>query len=260
MPSPFPGMDPYLEEPGGWPDVHHRLISLISDVLTAQLRPKYYCRIEERVFVDEEGGRHDRIPALRIEQRPGRGPFSAGSGSVAAVIEPITMTLRLADETHEARIEVISRADRQIVTVLEVLSPTNKRPGTVGHGSFQQKRQEIFHSLAHWIEIDLLRVGSRLELREELPPCHYVVHVSRSDDRPHVQTWPIQLPQRLPSIGVPLLPGDADTSLDLQQVLDNVYDRAAYDAQIDYRSDPVPPLAPEDAAWAHQWLQSRGLR
>ena len=108
MPSPFPGMDPYLEHPGRWPDVHHRLISIASDLLTAQLRPKYCVRVEERVYL-------------------------------------IATTL-FEEEIHEARLEVIDRELRSAVTVIEVLSPTNKYPGSRGQKSYQEKRFEVSDS------------------------------------------------------------------------------------------------------------------
>src|SRR5437763_15475627 len=109
MPSPFPGMDPYLEEPGLWPDVHHRLISFAALSLTQQLRPKYYARIEERTYISDE---KDLIEA----------------------------------EIHEPALKVIERASRTVFAVIEILSPTNKFPTSRGWQSYEQKRHEIMHS------------------------------------------------------------------------------------------------------------------
>lgn len=263
MPSPFRGMDPYLESPAQWPDGHHRLISQIGDVLTARLRPKYYGRVEERVFVDDDEDvttRHFRFPDVRIKDRPRGGELSSQTSSTTALDESIATTPLLEDEIHEARVELIHREDRRVVTVLEVLSPTNKRRGSTGLASFRQKRREILSSDSHWVEIDLLRAGVRLALREPLPPCHYAVHVSRVQDRPQMSSWPIQLQRRLPAMLVPLKPEDGDTPLDLQEVLEVIYDRAGYDLDTDYRLDPVLPLAEADAAWADQLLKAKGLR
>lgn len=115
-------------------------------------------------------------------------------------------------------------------------------------------------SSSHLVEIDLLREGDRLHTRELLPSAEYFVHVSRKTRRPKGSVWPIRLPQRLPVIGIPLKEGDADAELDLQQVLVTAFDRAAYDLQIDYRSEPKPALAPEFAEWANALLVSKGLR
>ena len=113
---------------------------------------------------------------------------------------------------------------------------------------------------SHWVEIDLLRKGLPLVAREVLPKGEYFVHLSRVNRRPKGEVWPIRLPQRLPVIAIPLRPGDPDGNLDLQQVLDTAYDRAAYDLEIDYRIEPDPPLAPDETSWAHELLVSKGLR
>lgn len=142
MPSPFPGMDPYLEEPGLWPDVHHGLTSEMRAALNRQLRPKYRVRVEERVYVSDEND----------------------------LIE---------DEIHEARLEIVDRFERSVVTVIELLSPTNKVTGSRGRASYEDKRQEVMHSPSHFVEIDLLRAGAPLHAREALPKADYYVHVSR---------------------------------------------------------------------------------
>ncbi len=266
MPSPFPGMDPYLEDPGLWPDVHHEIISVARELLSGQLRPKYYVRVEERVYVSDEDdpGRRVIAPDLRVVERPGwgGGPFEPGGTATLEVAEPVEVTSLFEEEIHEARLEIIDREQRQVVTVIEVVSPTNKHPGARGQDSYRQKRQEVLSSPSHWVEIDLLRAGTPLVLREMLPPCEYTVHVSRVERRPKgkAQVWPIRLTQRLPVIPIPLRPGDEDGKLDLQQVLATAYDRAGYDLEIDYRAEPVPPLAGELAAWADGLLRGKGLR
>src|SRR5271157_698533 len=234
MPSPFPGMDPYLEYPGIWPDVHHNLISDTQGLLGAQLRPKYIVRVEERTYIADESDAAFK-PELRIPD-----------------VEE--------EEIHEAFLKIVDRESRDVVAVIEILSPTNKLPGTRGRESFEQKRREVMYSPSHWVEIDLLR-GSRLvAVPGRVGPHEYLIHVSKKGLRPRGLLYPIRLMQRLPVIPIPLKPGDPDAHLDLQSVLNAAYDRAGYDLEIDYRGEPRPPLDGELAAWADQLLRSKGLR
>lgn len=265
MPSPFPGMDPYLEDPGLWPDTHHGFISEMQAVLNRQLRPRYHVRVEERVYISDENdpGRSAIVPDLRIRDVFGSDEpqvFQTSETPTAAVAEPIVLTTLIEDEIHEARLEIIDRSQRAVVTVIEVLSPTNKVAGSRGRASYEHERLEIMNSPAHFVEIDLLREGIPIQTRELLPKADYCVHVSRRDGRPKGTVWPILLPQRLPPIHIPLLPEDADCELDLQTVLDTAYDRAAYDLEIDYSQDPVPPLPPGCAEWANGLLSDKGVR
>ncbi len=265
MPSPFPGMDPYLEEPGLWPDVHHALISQIQAELNQRLRPKYHVRVEERVYISDENdpGREVIIPDLRVadagQDEPRDWAEETAAGYVA-VAEPVVLTTLIDDEIHEAFLEVIDRQERMVVTVIEILSPTNKVSGSRGRASYLEKRQEVMTSPSHLVEIDLLRAGVAIHTRELLPPADYYVHVSRKAKRPKGVVWPILLTQRLPVISIPLRPEDEDVPLDLQEVLNTAYDRAAYDLAINYRREPVPPLNEAQQRWAHALLQSHGLR
>lgn len=264
MPSPFPGMDPYLEHPGRWPDVHHRLISIASDLLTAQLRPKYFVRVEERVYLSDQqdSGRAVIIPDMRVVAGSGRQRqgTTRPADSAVATIEPVIATTLFDEEIHEARLEVIDRELRSVITVIEVLSPTNKYPGSRGQRSYQEKRLEVMRSPSHFVEIDLLRAGTAIEVLQTLPEHEYLVHVSCFEDRPKGKLWPIPLRGPLPKIEIPLRAGDAPATLDLQEVFTLAYDRGAYDLDIDYRSDPVPPLSTIHAEWADQLLKEQGLR
>ena len=264
MPSPFPGMDPYLEDPGLWPDVHHGLISEMQAALNRVLRPRYHARIEERVYISDENdpGRTVIVPDLRVAEGPGEtrapgGPTPIVGGAVAA---PVVATTLVEEEMHEARLEIVDRDQRAVVAVIEVLSPTNKVAGSRGQQSYREKRQEVMRSASHFAEIDLLRSGVGILARETLPPHDYLVHVSPEERRPKGLIWPILLPQRLPVITIPLKPEDPDVELDLAAVLEAAYERAAYDLQIDYRKEPVPPLPEQHTAWADELLKSKGLR
>lgn len=264
MPSPFPGMDPYLEDPGHWPDVHHEIISEARAFLGVQLRPKYQVRIEDRVYISDENdpGRSVIVPDIRIAAQPSRQghAFEPREAGGVDVVEPVVATTMIDDEIREARLEIVDRESRLVVTVIEFLSPTNKVVGSRGRASFELKRQEVMNSPSHWVEIDLLRGGVGVRTREALPPCDYLAHVSRVEMRPKGLNWLIQLSQRLPVLPIPLREGDADGSLDLQAVLATAYDRARYDLSIGYDKDPVPPLTGEWVEWSDRLLKAGGLR
>lgn len=216
-------MDPYLEEPGLWPDVHHRLVSGISEHLNAQLRPSYYTWIRERVYLADE--------SERLIER----------------------------EIREARIDVIHRIDQSVVAVIEIRTPANKTTGSPAHESFVAKRDEVLASSSHFVEIDLLRGGDR-SVSFNAVPHEYRVLLSRADARPSSDLWPIRLDERLPVVPVPLQGGDPVAPLDLQQVLGTAYDRAAYELEVDYRQDPPPPPIGRYAEWMNRLLRERGLR
>lgn len=265
MPSPFPGMDPYLEDPGLCPDVHHELISVARELLNRQVRPRYHVRVEERVYISDENdpGRSVIVPDLRVREAPvaARKPAPAsGDRAGISVAEPVVLTTLIDDEIHEPRLEVIDREEKRVVTVIEVLSPANKVEGSRGRACYHAKRREIMQSPSHLVELDLLRVGVSIHTRELLPRADYYVHISRQDRRPKGFVWPILLTQRLPVVPIPLKPEDQDAAIDLQNVLETAYDRAAYDLQVDYRSSPVPPISEEYQAWAGDLLRTKGFR
>jgi hypothetical protein len=267
MPSPFPGMDPYLEKPSLWPDVHHTLISSYRDLLAAQLRPKYLVRIEDRAYISDETEdamkTQSRVPDVEIVHRPGweGTAFSLGDdASTVEVAEPVIATTWFEEEIREAFLKIVDVELRKVVTVIEVVSPTNKVPGSPGRTSFEQKRREIMNSPSHWVEIDLLRGQRLVRVPRKLGSPDYLVHVSKQDQRPRGLLFPIRLSQRLPVVPIPLKDGDPDARLDLQAALTSIYDRAGYDLEIDYRGEPNPPLSDKLAEWADQLLKSKGLR
>ncbi len=201
------------------------------------------------------------IPDLRLTQRPGtsKGGSDPRTPSGVAVAEPVVLTTLLDEEIHERRLEIIDAETRGVVTIIEVVSPSNKVLGSRGRASYQQKRQEVMQSGIHRVEIDLLRAGERLFARDAGLEGDYFVHVSRVESRPKGFVWPVPLKQRLPVVRIPLKRPDSEAQLDLQQVLDSVYERSAYDLKVDYRSDPVPPLTGEQAAWARRLLAEKGV-
>jgi hypothetical protein len=242
------------------------LISVIGEALTARLRPHYYAAVEERVYIsdDNDPGRSVMVPDAWIIHQAGQSTFSPSSATLEAptaleVADPVEVTL-IDDEIREAYLTIVDVSNRHVVTVMEVLSPTNKVRGARGYKSYWSKRREVLDSTSHLVEIDLLRQGAPLFAEGVVPRHDYLIHISRcrpKGSRRRSWVWPIQLRQRLPIIPIPLREGDNDAPLDLQQVLTAAYDRGGYDMRIDYSQEPVPPLNGELSQWARQYLTTK---
>jgi len=257
MPSPFPGMDPYLEGPM-WMNVHAQLTAEIARQLAPRIRPKYLAITTER-FVEETP---DSVAIIATESYPDVSVVESSRGGTALRTAPGSAPLQLATIIPAAvphfAVEIRDRLERRLVTAIEVLSPTNKRG--VGRAQYLAKRQRLLRSSAHLLEIDLLRRGRRVPMRERLPAAPYFVLLSRVENRPLTDVWAVPLQVCLPTVQVPLLPGDPDTTLDLQAVLTTIYDACGYDLSCDYTQPPSVPLAPADAAWADEMLRAAKLR
>jgi hypothetical protein len=262
MPSPFPGMDPYLEDPELWGDVHHELIGQIRAALNPQLRPKYVARVELRVYVEDEAdpGRVERVPDIRIETGKKR-PNGNGRGFATFNEVPEAIVAEMPwEEIKEAYLTIKHRETGALVTVIEVVSPTNKIEHSAGRESFLKKRAEVLTSNVHWVEIDLLRKGKRIPSGPSFVSSDYRVSVCRTTERWKVKYWPISVRQRLPIVGIPLRGNDPDVPLNLGKVLNAAYDIAGYDDSINYSKAPIPPLNAADAKWANALLKKKGLR
>jgi hypothetical protein len=255
-------MDPYLETPHLWPDVHHELISQIRSALNPRLRPHYIARVELRVYISDEDdpGREAIIPDVRIEKTRRKGTKKARTEPALAIAEPEIIPLLIDNEIEEARLEIRHVESGTLVTLIEVLSPTNKIRGSRGRESFMEKRRDTMASEVHWVEIDLLRAGDPSVTRPPLRPSNYRILVWRAGERLKGRYWPVSVRQPLPVVGIPLRGKDPDVPLDLGAVLNAAYDNAGYDATIDYRREPDPPLGREDRAWADKLLRKRGVR
>ncbi len=261
MPSPFPGMDPYLESPVIWPDVHHELISEIRAALNPKLRPGYVVRVELRVYIsdDDDPGRSLLVPDVRVDTSPKRkGAKKPKRELVPSVTEPLIVPTLMDEEIEEAFLKIIHVESDSLVTVIEVLSPANKMRGSSGRASFMAKRHSIMNTEVHWVEIDLLRGGTPSVTDPPLrPSSDYRVLVSRADQRTRTRYWPIGVRHALPVVGIPLRGKDPEVPLDLGAVFTTAYERAAYDASVDYRKEPRPPLQGDDAKWARELLRGR---
>jgi hypothetical protein len=263
MPSPFPGMDPYLEPFCG--DIHARLVIYASDQLQSLLPRDLRARVEERVFVDApQTHERDIYPDVHVVER-GPGPaVTAALPAGVAVAQPLI--LQLADEpVTETFIEIIDiGSGRRVVTVLEVLSAANKRPGA-GQDLYLKKHGELLGGQVSLVEIDLLRAGQWVLSVEprRIPRAHrtpYRVVVRRGWMPLQAELYAVPLPERLPAVRVPLRETDADVPLDLQVLLDRCYDNGGYQDDLDYEAQPEPALAVDDAAWADAWLREKGHR
>jgi hypothetical protein len=261
MELPFPGMDPYLEEPSIWPDVHNSLIYAIREQIQRQLSPRYKAVITPYVSLEHleiMPTQRAVVPDVGIVER---GRTGNGAEALTLAPPPLTLTAAMAVETRLARLELRLLGDDTLITVLELLSPANKRPGLDGAEAYERKRQELFRSHVHLMELDLLRGGQRPRLNQPLPATPYFVFLSRATERPFVGVWPLSLHTPIPLLPVPLHTPDPDVALDLGAALRQIYASARYDRQVDYRAAPPPPELPaEEAAWLDEHLRERGLR
>ena len=261
MPNPFPGMNPYLESPDFWPEVHNRLIVAIADTLVPQLVPKYRVAIEKRIYeIKEEQSLLVGIPDVSIQHNPI--PRNSNTSNVAVATrttEPLKVRLAMSEELREGYLEVVDIANKEVVTVIELISPANKRPGK-GREMYEEKRDKIFGSRTNFVEIDLLRGWEPLPVFDNDIAAHYRILVSRGNERPLADLYLFNIPDAIPCFLLPLRPGDTEAIVDLQALLNTVYDRAAYDITLDYTAQLVPALSETDAVWADALLRETSLR
>lgn len=253
MPSPFPGMDPYLEG-DDWTSFHTYLATEIAHRLSPLLRPKYVALPQKRFDVVDDGtvSIETIYPDVGVRAAD---PTAPTPDTQAATAAPCVLETLMEQHAPHTWVEIRDVAGRTLVTAIEILSPWNKRGR--GREEYLGKRHELLRSSAHLVEIDLLRRGKRLPMKDPLPPAPYYVSVARANERPKVHLWPIALSQPLPTVGIPLLEGDADVPLDLQACVRNVYDSGGFDLLIDYSKPPAAPLQPDEAVWAAELLRER---
>jgi Protein of unknown function (DUF4058) len=252
MPSPFPGMDPYLEHPSAWTNIHHRLITAIADVLAPQLLPKYQILIEERIYqVESEDSILIGVPDVTI-QRIGSKTIATGNVALSEPdTQPRSVTLIYPETVRQSYLEVREIATSQVITVIEVLSPVNKRPGK-GRIDYENKRTMVFNSSSNMVEIDLLRQGQ--PMAEQDTQTHYRILVSAEEKRPQADLYDFNVQDLIPCFLLPLRAEDICPLVDLRSLLDGIYDRSGYGFVIDYSQPPIPALAESDLEWIHQWL------
>jgi hypothetical protein len=245
-------MNPYLEQEDAWHDFHERFMPCVADRIAAQVDPRYIVKIDEHIYIHEVSG-EKRSFVGRADVAVSRGRHGGQEPGAAVLDAPLECYLPAVDVERVSFVEVRDRRNRQLVTLVELLSPANKRPGP-DRDQYLAKRNAALASSVHFLEIDLLRGGRRMPV-EGMPPCDYCVLLSRLETRPRAGIWPLGLRERLPVIPIPLRDPDADAQLDLQEVLNDIYDRARYGTYI-YEGSPDPVLVPQEEAWARQFVPS----
>lgn len=259
MPSPFPGMDPYLEERALWPDMHLRLINNIAEALQPQVRPKYLARINERIEL--AGLSQGYIPDVMVVEPPRAPALLQTQPATLVADEPQTVAF-LDEERHVPYLEIIYRETGDVVTLIEVLSPANK----VGDGrlKYMQKQRDLLNSQANLVEIDLLS-GPTATLAHAFtitspPNWRYVISISRPQQRNRLEFYAIALDGQLPRCRIPLRPADPDVVLDLPAVFTRCYDAGGYDLLLDYQQPPPIILNNSELEWLQSHLVQHGLR
>ena len=262
MPSPFPGMDPWLEAPDRFPDLHNTLITYLGDELNAVLPEPFFARSATRVWVEEQR----REPDVSVFDPI---PSTSHTGGGAAVLEAgwVALLDSAAEEPEEETyIEIRSSGNDRLVTAIEVLSLSNKAPGSSGRTAYRQKQREFLEAGVGLVEIDLLRGGqhstaiSAKQLSAQAGPYSYHVSISGAAFGRQRFVAPIRLPDRLPIIPVPLLAGQSAVKVHLQPLLDRAYDNRRYARQVRYDEPCDPPLTAEQQLWADSILRDKGLK
>jgi Protein of unknown function (DUF4058) len=243
----FPGMNPYLEDPELWPEVHAWLMVVLARSLNPRLTPKYRAAVEKRVYTDSV---LVGIPDVSLFQTQ---DSAAPKRATAIVSQPVKVTVPEIAEVRESYLEIRQVGTGQVVTVVEVLSPKNKRIGE-GREQYNFKRRKVLNSLSHLVEIDLLRAGAPQPMSGNVV-SDYRILVSRSDCRPEAELYPFNLRDPIPQFPLPLQVGDNEPMIDLQERLDEVYQEAALNFTIEYSRQPIPPISEQDFTWVQTRLQ-----
>ncbi len=227
MPSPFPGMDPYLEDDGLWPSFHHQFVLSLYQHLLPVLVDRYRAKVVPRDYATEQA----------------------------------LFTSVLREEHHEDYIEVRQRSDGRLVTLLDVASPANKLT-TQGRAAYHATRKEGKAAAASLVEVDVLLRGQPLldYSRDGLPEWDYAVTVTRSTQPDRYEIYTATLQKRLPRFRLPLAADDRDTVLDLYTVFARAYDQGGFGAKINYKADPAAPLDDVDRRWLGDVLRQQKLR
>lgn len=257
MPSPFPGMDPFIEDQK-WLGFLTRFITGLGQALVPQVRPQYVVDVEEYVYLGHEPGASETLvrPDVAIAETGTDWRESAAAAETAVKLQPVTRRVQLPRRHRQPYLVIRNREWHDVVAVIELLSPWNKAAGT-GQTEYLTKRQNLLAAPAHLVKLDLLRGGARLPTTEPLPPGDYFAFVTHCDHQPHADVYFWSLRDPLPTIPVPLSPGDPAARLDLAPIFTTTYDRAGYDYALNYRRPLTPPLPEPDAPWLHGLLADR---
>ena len=250
MQSPFSGMDPYLEDPGGWTGVHDGLIARLRTELNRRLGPAFVADAGTSVYVVAADEQRWVCPEIYVIETQ-REEQASGGLRLAA---PVQVLLNVPDTVRQPHILIRDRETRRVVTIIEVLSPINKAPPTIRvRQDFLTKRHDTMISATNWVEIDLLRAGDRPAEARGMGAFYVLV---KRVGEPKAGIWPIGLREQLPRIGIPVRADVDDVEVALQPVLDQVYGEGRYADLIDYSQPPPPPvLSRDDAQWVAEQVE-----
>lgn len=247
-------MDPFLEGSGIWPDFHSRLAVSLADQLLPKLLPRYVVDVEKRVYVESQSDSPYFVPDVTVSHAP-FGDWSSEGQPAEASTGTATYAVPLAGEQRQSFLVIRDRESRTVVTVIEILSPGNKIDGGDGRKEYLVKRNEVLETLSNLVEIDLLRGGLRAPTIHPLrKQTDYCVLICRGSERPRAEAFEWSLRDELPTIPIPLRPGDAESSLNLQVAFEDVYGRARYDLRLDYSRELSPSPRPADVDWIRSRL------
>lgn len=229
MPSPFPGMDPYIETPQLWPAFQHQLLACLYQILLPGLVDRYRARVGTRTYVSE-------MPLF-------------------------TSVVR--EQFVEEFIEIRNRTDGKLVTLVEVVSPANKTT-PAGRVAYLDARQQAIGQRAGVVEIDLIMQGKPLLTysRDGLQEYDYAVTVTRPNAPDRYEIYTATLQKKLPKFKLPLAADDRDALLDLQAAFGRAYDLGAFANQIDYAGPPPPdvPFTGAYRTWTEELFKQMKLR
>lgn len=255
MPSPFPGMNPYLEHPHVWHDFHNAFAIHLREEVAKAVPSDYVVRVDENVYIHELPEEQRKLfarPDVAIAHGSKRQDPTHSALELLEAPSAIRHYLTV-DELHENYLTIRDSKTREVITVIEILSPSNK---IKDRDQYVEKRNEILKGPSHLVEIDLLRIGERMP-DMNLPPCDYAIMVSHRDSRPDAGFWPISIRSPIPLLPIPLR-GEEFVRVDLKPAIDRVYDTARYENDI--YTDPItPPLPSTDAEWAADLLKRAGI-
>jgi len=263
-------MDPYIEVCGLWEGFHNHLIHKIDEAL-AQILPEGYIidtAVRSYIVLMESEGKAEHLakPDVAVievadTKKPRKKQAGVAGAGPAEAAESVQMRAFVAEKFEETFVEIYAEGEEpNLVTSIEVLSPSNKRRNTEGWLEYERKRQAMLLGRANFVELDLLRGGNKMPMLDPWPNSPYTLLVCRQVNAPYCRVWPAHFRTRLPIIPVPLRYPDPDLNLDLQPLLDSIYDLGRYDQRIDYTRPLTPALPDDDAAWVKGQVKNRPLR
>lgn len=264
MPSPFPGMNPYLENQDLWSEVHSRLIVAVANAIAPQLSLNYRVAIEKRTYLNvstELVG----IPDVTVMSRGFDTTATLQTTnqysrtSILTRVEPTLVKIPMPETIKEGYLEIREGFGGKVITVIEILSPTNKRAGP-GRDEYEKKRNEVLQHQTNLVEIDLLRGGKQMPVLGVTGKSDYRILVCQGEALPLGKLYAFSVRQPIPIFSVPLKPGETQPEVNLQELLEEIYEQARFDLAIDYLLEPVPPLKLKEREWANVILQEQGRR